>query len=75
MKTLVQKHISTPLHTASLFYNSQAMEATQVSMDMDKEDVVCTHTHTHTHTHTQHTHTLEHYSAITKNEVLLFPTT
>ena len=36
------------------------------------------HTHTrartHTHTHT-HTHTLEFYSAMEKNEILLFATT
>ena len=33
-----------------------------------------THTHIHTHTHT-HTHTLEHLSAITKNEILPFTMT
>ena len=38
---------------------------------MDKEDVVHTHTHTHTHTNT---HTLEYYSTIKKNEILLFAT-
>ena len=32
---------------------------------MKKEDVI--HTHTHTHTHTE-----EYYSAIKKNEILLF---
>ena len=35
---------------------------------MDKIDVV--HTHTHTHTHTQ-----EYYSAIKKNEIMLFAIT
>ena len=34
---------------------------------------VCIHTHTHTHTHI-HT-TMEHYSAIKKNEILPFATT
>ena len=31
-------------------------------------------TNTHTHTHT-HTHTVEYYSAIKKNEIVLFATT
>ena len=35
---------------------------------MDKEDVVCD-THTHTHTHT-----VEYYSAIKNNEILLLET-
>ena len=50
---------------SSCIYNSQDMEATQVSINrrMDKEDVVYTHTHTHT---------LEYYSAIKKNEILPF---
>ena len=30
---------------------------------------MCIHTHTHTHTHTN-THTVDHYSAIKKNEAL-----
>ena len=43
---------------------------------MDKEYVVYIHTHTHTHTHPHtHTHTMEYYSAIKKNEILLFVTT
>ena len=33
---------------------------------MDKEDVVCIHTHTHT---------MEHYSAIKKNEIMPFAAT
>ena len=37
---------------------------------MDKIDVVHTHTHTHTLTHTQ-----EYYSAIKKNEIMLFAVT
>ena len=49
---------------------------------MDKEDVVYIHIYTHmyvciyvcTHTHT-HTHTMEYYSAIKKNEILLFAAT
>ena len=45
-------------------------------MDEEDEDVVHTHrTHTaHTHTHT-HTHTLEYYSGMKKNEILLFVAT
>ena len=35
---------------------------------MDKEDVVYTHTHTHTHTQ-------EYYSAIKKNEIVLYAAT
>ena len=33
-----------------------------------------THTHTHTHTH-MHAHTLEYYSALKKNEIILYATT
>ena len=43
---------------------------------MDKEDVVCVtniHTQTDTHTHT-HIHTVEYYSAIKNNEILLLET-
>ena len=32
---------------------------------MDKADVIYTHTHTHTHT-------MEYYSAVKKNEIMLF---
>ena len=35
-----------------------------------------THTHTHTHTHTYtNTYTMEHYSAIKRNEILPLTTT
>ena len=43
---------------------------------MDKEDVVCVtniHTQTDRHTHT-HIHTVEYYSAIKNNEILLLET-
>ena len=54
----------------SMIYNSQYMEATQVSTErwMDKEDVVYTHIHTHTHTHNgiPFSH---------KNEIISFATT
>ena len=40
---------------------------------MDKEDVY-THTHTHTHIYTN-TYTMEHYSAINRNEILPLTTT
>ena len=50
-----------------IIYNSQTMEADQMSTDrwMGKECITHTHTHTHTLTHT-HTHTLEYYSVIKK---------
>ena len=50
------------------------MEATSVSIKtrIDKEDVIHTHTHTHTH---MHAHTLEYYSALKKNEIILYATT
>ena len=41
---------------------------------MGKEDVGYIYINTHTHTHT-HTHTMDYYSAIKKNEILLFVTT
>ena len=62
---------------SSFIYNSQDMEATQVSINRwkDKEDVIHTHTYTHTHTHIHthtyihtHTHTYEYHSAM--NEIL-----
>ena len=34
-----------------------------------------THMHTHTHTHTHPTHTLEYYSVIKKNVIMLFAET
>ena len=39
---------------------------------MDKNDVVCVYVsvYTHTHTHT-HTHTLEYYSAMKKEGILI----
>ena len=41
-----------------------------IDRGMDKEDVACTHTHTHTHTHTQ-----KYYSAMKKNEIMLYAAT
>ena len=36
----------------------------------------CIYTHTHTHTHTHiHIYTVEYYSAIKKNEIMLFAAT
>ena len=55
-----------PYVYCSIIYNSQDMEATQVSIrqnEMDKEDVYT------------YTHTMEYYSAIKKNEILPFVTT
>ena len=40
-----------------------------ITVKMDKEECVCIYTHIHTHTHT---HTLDYYSAIKRNEILLF---
>ena len=52
------------------------MEAARVPSNSgtDKEGAVCKHTHTHTpHTHTPHT--VEHCSAINKNEIMPFAAT
>ena len=59
-KILNQKDIRTPYVHCRIIYNSQDMEATQVSINrwIDEDGL-------HTHTHTQ-THTLEYYSAIKK---------
>jgi len=42
IKTLIQRDIFTPYIYCSIIYNSQIMEAAQVSIDkrMDKEDVI-----------------------------------
>ena len=55
----------------SAIYNSQHMEATQVtiSRQMNKKVVVYIYMHTHTHTHT-----LEYYSVIQKTKILPFAT-
>ena len=59
-----------PIVHLSTIYNSQDMEATQMSIDrcMDTETVVYIHTHTHTHTHTYiYTHTMEYQSTIKRH--------
>ena len=50
-----------PYVYCSIIYNSQIMEAAQVSTErqMDKEDVIHTHTHTHRHTHRNISHKKE----------------
>ena len=69
-KTLIQRDTCTPMFMhlyiyCSIIYNSQIMEAAQVSTDRQKEDVcvcVCVYK--------GHTYTMKHYSAIIKNEIL-----
>ena len=48
--TNLERYMHLNVHS-SFIYNSQAMEATQVSINrgMDKEDMIHTHTYTHTH--------------------------
>ena len=48
--TNLERYMHLNVHS-SFIYNSQDMEATQVSINrgMDKEDMIHTHTHTHTH--------------------------
>ena len=66
----LKRQVHPNVHSSTI-YNSQHMEATQVSISrgMDQEDVVYARACTHTHTHT---HTMEYYSAIKKNEILPF---
>ena len=58
-KTMVQKDKCTPNVHCNSVYNSQNMEATQMSINrgMDKEDVV---------------HTMEYFSACKENEIMPF---
>ena len=62
IKTLLRKDICTTIYTAILF-TTRRPEATQTPINrwIDKEDT--------------HTHTMEYYSAIKKNEILLYATT
>ena len=60
-----------PYVYCSIIYNSQDMEATQLSISGQINLKRCgAHTHTHTHSHTQ-----EHCVVIQKDEILLFATT
>ena len=61
-KTLFQKDICTPMFIAALFYNSQDMEATSMSIDrwMDKDAV--------------YIYRMEYYSSIKKKKISPFVT-
>ena len=61
IKTLLRKDICTSIYTAILF--TTRPEATQIPINrwIDKEGT--------------HTHTMKYYSAIKKNEILLYATT
>ena len=58
---------------SSIIYKSQIMETDQLPINYKWiKKMWCVYIHTHTHTHT---HTEEYYSAIKKNEILLFAMT
>ena len=75
LNTWIWKDTRTPMFIAAMFTTAKIWKQSRYLPIMNgEEDAVYTHTHTHTHTHT-YTHTMEYYSAMKKNKILLFAAT